>query len=314
MLLAAMLDPRTLSIDPSEITVFQSLEGATRPCLIRYSGTAAGQRFDLDLGDLVLGRGEEADLKVDGHGISRRHAALQVGPQSVMLADLGSANSTYVNDERVVDPVPLRDGDLVRLANVVFRFHDRRSLDALLHQRLHRLATVDALTGVPNRRHTYEMLQGEVARARRTKRPLSLLCCDLDHFKSVNDTHGHAAGDRVLKDCAALMQAELRPGDVLGRWGGEEFVVIAGDTAFEQALELAERLRRALAGHAFEVEVAQQGRLRKLLHRQTASLGVALLKPGMRDEHDLLAAADRRMYAAKRDGRNRVVAVDPPAG
>jgi diguanylate cyclase (GGDEF)-like protein len=214
----------------------------------------------------------------------------------------------------VVDPVPLRDGDLVRLANVVFRFHDRRSLDALLHQRLHRLATVDALTGVPNRRHTYEMLQGEVARARRTKRPLSLLCCDLDHFKSVNDTHGHAAGDRVLKDCAALMQAELRPGDVLGRWGGEEFVVIAGDTAFEQALELAERLRRALAGHAFEVEVAQQGRLRKLLHRQTASLGVALLKPGMRDEHDLLAAADRRMYAAKRDGRNRVVAVDPPAG
>lgn len=305
-----MRDPLTLSIDQSEITVFQSLEGPGRPCLIRYSGSDAGQRFDLDAGELVLGRGEGADLKVDGHGISRRHAALQVGPQSVMLVDLGSANSTFVNDERVVDPVTLRDGDLVRLANVVFRFHDRRSLDAVLHQRLHRLATVDALTGIANRRQTYEVLQREVARARRSSQPLSLLCCDLDHFKSVNDSHGHAAGDSVLTQCAALMRSELGTDDMLGRWGGEEFVVVARDTAFEQALGLAERLRSAMAGHAFELEVVDQGRLRKVLHRQTVSIGLALLKPEMHDEHDLLATADRRMYAAKRDGRNRVVAIE----
>ena len=224
-----MHDPRTLSLDQSEITVFQSLDGNGRPCLIRYSGTAAGQRFDLDPGELLMGRGEEADLKVDGHGISRRHAALQVGPQGVVLVDLGSANCSYVNDQRVVDPVHLRDGDLVRLANVVFRFHDRRSLDAVLHQRLHRLATVDALTGVSNRRHAHEALQRELARARRTGHPLSLLCCDLDHFKLVNDTHGHAAGDLVLKDSAAQMKAELRADDVLGRWGGEEFIIIASD-------------------------------------------------------------------------------------
>lgn len=305
-----MRDPLTLAIDQSEITVFQSLEGAVRPCLIRYSGNDAGQRFDLDAGELVLGRGEEVDLKVEGHGVSRRHAALQVGPQSVMLVDLGSANCTFVNDDRVVDPVTLRDGDLVRLANVVFRFHDRRSLDAVLHQRLHRLATVDALTGVANRRQTYEVLQREVVRARRSNQPLSLLCCDLDNFKTVNDSHGHAAGDAVLKQCAALMQAELGKDDVLGRWGGEEFVVVARDTGFEMALELGERLRSAVADHAFELEVVDQGRLCKLLHRQTVSIGLAPLKAEMRDEHDLLAAADRRMYAAKRDGRNRVVAIE----
>ena len=309
-----MPDPRTLSLDQSEITVFQSLDGNGRPCLIRYSGTAAGQRFDLDPGELLLGRGEEADLKVDGHGISRRHAALQVGPQGVVLVDLGSANCSYVNDQRVTDPVLLRDGDLVRLANVVFRFHDRRSLDAVLHQRLHRLATVDALTGVANRRHAHEVLQRELARARRTGHPLSLLCCDLDHFKQVNDTHGHAAGDLVLKDSAALMRAELRADDLLGRWGGEEFIVVASDTPFEQALGLAERLRHTVATHAFELEVAEHGRLRKVLHRQTMSVGLSMLKPEMRDEHDLLAAADRRMYVAKREGRNRVVAIDPPAG
>lgn len=304
----AMPDQRTLSIDSSEITVFQSLDGNGRPCLIRYSGADAGQRFDLDPGHLVLGRGDEADLKVEGHGISRRHAALQVGPLGVVMVDLGSANCSYVNDLRVVDPVPLRDGDLVRLANVVFRFHDRRSLDALLHQRLHRLATMDALTGVANRRHAHEVLQRELARAGRTAHPLTLLCCDLDHFKSVNDTHGHGAGDAVLRDSARLMKAELRGSDLLGRWGGEEFIVIASDTALEPALGLAERLRLALATHVFELDAAEHGGAGKAIHRQTMSVGVAQWQTDMRDEHDLLAAADRRMYAAKRDGRNRVVA------
>ncbi len=308
-----MQDPQTLSLDPGQVSLFQSLDGAGRPCLIRYSGAGAGQRFDLDSGDLVLGRGDEVDLKVDGHGISRRHAALQVGPHGVTLIDLGSANRSYVNDVPVTDPVALKDGDLVRLANVVFRFHDRRSLDALLHQRLHRLATVDALTGVHNRRHTHEALQREVARARRTGQPLAVICCDLDHFKSVNDRFGHAAGDTVLKESAALMRAELRADDVIGRWGGEEFVILASDTPFEQALGLAERLRCAVADHVFELDLPEHGRLRRLLHRQTLSAGLALLKPTMRDEHDLLATADRRQYAAKRDGRNRVVAVDPPA-
>jgi diguanylate cyclase (GGDEF)-like protein len=306
-----MHEAPTLTLGRSEVSLYQSLDSNTRPCLIRYSGAAVGQRFDLDKGQVVLGRGDEVDLKVEGHGISRRHATLQVSAHEVTLSDLGSANASFVNDQRVTDPVVLKDGDLIRLANVVFRYHDQRSLDAVLHQRLHRLATVDALTDLYNRRHTHDALRHEWHRARRTGRALAVMCCDLDQFKAVNDSLGHAAGDRVLKDSASLLRASLRADDVIGRWGGEEFVVVAGDTPFEQALLLAERLRSALADHLFELDVGEPGRVRRQLHRQTVSIGLALAQPDMRDEHDLLATADRRLYAAKREGRNRVVAVDP---
>jgi diguanylate cyclase (GGDEF)-like protein len=305
-----MHEPTTLALDKSEISLFQTLEGLAHPCLILYSGSEPGRRIDLDRSLMVLGRGQDVDVPVDSRGISRRHAALKVGAQCVELHDLGSANRTYVNDTPVTSSVVLKDGDLVRLANVVFRFHDRRSLDALLHDRLYRLATVDPGTGVFNRRYAQESLKLEVTRARRSGEPLALACCDLDHFKSVNDTHGHAAGDRVLKDCATALRTALRAGDIIGRWGGEEFVVIARNTDAAQALVLAERLRRAVAEHPFDLQLAERGTARPLPHRQTVSIGLAVLKPGMMDEHDLLAAADRRMYAAKRNGRNQVVGAD----
>lgn len=304
-----MNDATTLALEKSEITLFQTLDGLTHPCLILFSGAQPGRRYDLEPGQWILGRGQQADVPVNGRGISRRHAALVVTPSGVELHDLGSANASFVNDQRVTAPVMLRDGDWVRLADVVFRFHEKRSLDALLHDRMYRLATVDVGTGVFNRRHTQEALRLEVAHARRTGAALALICCDLDHFKTVNDTHGHAAGDQVLKDCATLLRAELRAGDVIGRWGGEEFLIVARDTPSPHALELAERLRQALASHPFEIEsTGGDGTPRRIVHRQTVSLGVALLDPQMRDEHDLLALADRRLYAAKRNGRNRVMA------
>lgn len=305
-----MNDTTTLALEKTEITLFQTLDGLRHPCLILFSGAESGRRFDLEPGRWILGRGGHVDVPVDSRGISRRHAALIVTPDGVELHDLGSANATFVNDMRVTAPVSLHDGDWVRLADVVFRFHERCSLDALLHDRMYRLATVDPGTGVFNRRHAQEALKLALAHARRAGAPLALVCCDLDHFKAVNDTYGHAAGDRVLKDSATLLRNELRAGDVIGRWGGEEFVVVARDTPAPHALALAERLRLALAGHPFELELADGPEVRRIVHRQTLSLGVALFDPAMRDEHDLLALADRRLYTAKRGGRNRVVAAD----
>ena len=307
-----MHDPSTLSLDKAEVSLFQTLDGVGKPCLIRYSGGDAGRRLDLDNGTLVLGRGEDAELVIDGRGISRRHACMTVSNEGVQLRDLGSANGTFVNDVKLQDEVALNDGDLVRVANVVFRFHDRRSLDALLHDRLYRLATVDPGTGVFNRRYLQEALKLEVARARRANAPLTLISCDLDHFKAVNDTFGHAAGDTVLKESARVLRAGLRGGDMIGRWGGEEFVVVARDTGLPQAQVLAERLRTLVAEHRFELLTAEHGALKPAQHRQTLSLGVAMLLPEMQDEHDLLAVADRCMYAAKRNGRNRVVVDDVP--
>ncbi|MBK7062295.1 MAG: GGDEF domain-containing protein [Rubrivivax sp.] len=304
-----MNEPTTLALESSDVSLFQTLDGVSHPCLILYSGTEPGRRYDLDRGELLMGRGNDADVPVDSRDVSRRHAVLIVSPHSVELRDLGSANCTYVNDVRVIDPLLLKDGDVVRLANVVFRFHDRRSLDALLHDRLYRLATVDPGTGVFNRRYAQESLKLELTRSRRTGDPMALICCDLDHFKSVNDSFGHAAGDLVLKDCAGLLRSQLRAGDIIGRWGGEEFVVLARETTHEQALVLAERLRVAVADHDFMLPVAGAANT-TVLHRQTLSMGVAVLEPGMIDEHDLIATADRRLYAAKRAGRNCVVDSD----
>lgn len=305
-----MNDATTLALDKTEITLFQTLDSLRHPCLILFSGPEPGRRHDLEPGLWILGRGSDVDIAVQGPGISRRHAALVVQPHVVELHDLGSANATHVNDVRVSAPVTLHDGDWVRLADVVLRFHERRSLDALAHDRMYRLATVDPGTGVHNRRHTHQALKLEVARTRRTGAPLAVICCDLDQFKAVNDTHGHAAGDQVLKESATLLRNELRAGDVIGRWGGEEFLIVAPHTTEAHALALAERLRLALAGHRFELESADGGAMRRVMHRQTLSLGVAVFDPAMRDEHDLLALADRRLYAAKRGGRNRVVAAD----
>lgn len=299
-----MNDPQTLALDKAEVSLYQGLDTTAPPCLVLYSGAESGRRIDLAFGAQVLGRGSDADVRVDGRGVSRRHVRLTVTPCGCELHDLGSANASFVNDQLVSGPVALNDGDLLRLATVVLRYHARRSLDTALHDRLYRLATVDPGTGVTNRRVVAEAMTVEFTRARRNGRPLALLVADLDHFKQVNDAHGHPAGDAVLRDCATLLRAELRGGDVIGRWGGEEFVVLAPDTGADQAAALAERLRAAVAGHPFELPAAADRQATH--HQQTVSIGVALQTGAMRDEHDLLAEADRMVYAAKHGGRNRV--------
>lgn len=299
----------TQSLDPNgDISLFSALEGLGHPCLIAYSGAHAGRRIDLEDGVLVLGRGEGAQVAVDGPGISRRHAEFTVTATRVTLRDLGSSNHSYVNHQPITDAVALKDGDVLRFGHAVFRFHDRRSLDVVLHDRLYELATVDPGTGVFNRRYTQEALRLEFVRARRSGQPLTLITCDLDHFKHVNDSYGHLAGDEVLRTTATLLRNELRAGDVIGRWGGEEFVVLARDTGPEHALGLAERLRSALADQVFTLRA--DGAAAPSVHRQTLSAGVAWLSPEMHDENDLLAAADRRLYVAKHEGRNRVIAAD----
>jgi diguanylate cyclase (GGDEF)-like protein len=304
-----MHDPLTIKLDPAELSLFQGLERSGQPCLILYTGPDAGRRFDLDGGASLIGRANDAQVLIDAPGISRRHARLDVTGGVVELRDLGSANRTLVNDRPVQDAVTLKDGDLIRLANVVLRFHASRSLDVLLHDRIYRLATVDALTGAFNRRYLHDTMKLEVARARRQASALALICLDLDHFKSVNDRHGHAAGDHVLTTTCELLRAELPPSMPLCRQGGEEFAVLMPQTDARRALEVAEGLRAALAAHGFDLRASATAA--PVPHRQTMSAGVAVFGPGMADEEALLAAADAALYAAKAAGRNRVSVAAP---
>jgi diguanylate cyclase (GGDEF)-like protein len=161
-------------------------------------------------------------------------------------------------------------------------------------------ASVDYLTGVANRRAITQVLQSALDRAKQTNAVVAVILLDIDHFKSINDTFGHAAGDTVLVQVCAVLQGQLRAADMLGRWGGEEFLIVANATGAEEAAQIAERLRAVVAARAFE-EVGQLA----------ASFGVAASL-----HHDTLEAlvkrADEALYLAKQGGRNRVeVALEP---
>jgi diguanylate cyclase len=170
---------------------------------------------------------------------------------------------------------------------------------AALRQRLEELATFDRMTGLLNRATLQEAMEAEFARTRRNRRPFSLLLFDLDRFKLINDNFGHAAGDQVLIEVAAVTRANLRDGDWLARWGGEEFLAMLPDTPAEEALKVADRLRVAIDG----CEVKSNGRILRV----TVSVGVAA-SPGQGESlNELLNSADVALYEAKRAGRNRVV-------
>jgi two-component system, cell cycle response regulator len=175
---------------------------------------------------------------------------------------------------------------------------------ATLMDEQERLATLDALTALRNRRAFVETARVEIARSQRYELPLALILLDVDHFKAVNDGFGHHAGDQVLSALGALLTAQLRTPDLAARWGGEEFVIALTNTDAAGAMVVGERLRLAVLG----LTICHEGRPIPV----SASFGVAALRPNESLE-SLVDRADRAMYTAKAGGRNRVVLADPPA-
>lgn len=167
-----------------------------------------------------------------------------------------------------------------------------------MRQEILRLANTDPLTGALNRRAFFQRAEEIQARARRTGMPFSVLVSDIDHFKRINDTHGHAAGDEALRRFAATCRSSFRPFDVLGRMGGEEFAMLLPDMALRDARSAAERLRTAVAGVEVDTGEASFG--------MTVSLGAAQVGADAFSIEPALAAADAALYRAKAGGRNRV--------
>ena len=168
---------------------------------------------------------------------------------------------------------------------------------AVANRRLATVALTDLLTGLPNRRSAMDQLEQAWSAASRSGMPLSLMLIDIDHFKSINDTYGHAAGDMVLREAAAAMRAAARREDSVCRFGGEEFLVICPNTDLQSAIHSAERLRTTLNGK--RIGIGQSSRT------ITASIGVATREPDTADIDALVSAADQALYAAKAAGRNK---------
>jgi diguanylate cyclase (GGDEF)-like protein len=183
-------------------------------------------------------------------------------------------------------PIHSSRGQLISVIETIQDLSERKRME----ETLTRLASTDPLTDVYNRGRIEELLRQEIARAGRYGQPFAVLLLDLDYFKKVNDRFGHSVGDTVLKEIAAAVQRQLRETDALGRWGGEEFLVLCPGTGQEEAVAIAERLRRLVEGLAFGV---------------TISCGLTEYRHG--DTVDVLInRADRALYGAKRDGRNTV--------
>ncbi len=197
------------------------------------------------------------------------------------------------------------DGDVVLLEllapTVAVALHN-----AHLYQETQRLATTDPLTGLSNYRHFHELLDLEVQRARRMRYAVGVLVMDLDHFKLVNDRHGHPAGDRTLQRVADLLRTSLRRTDVVGRVGGEEFAVILPGDALDEVEVVADKLRRAV-----EALAPVTGGVTQEATRVTLSIGGASLMPEALDKQALIDGADQALYEAKRRGRNQVRLAPP---
>ena len=166
----------------------------------------------------------------------------------------------------------------------------------------------DSLTGVYNRRYMEKRLREEVAKARRYGVELTILLLDIDHFKPINDEHGHQAGDQVLIDLGAIVTEELRDTDILTRYGGEEFLVIGPNTSLTDATIVAKRLCQRIESHSFRLHTREAPVLEI---RVTVSIGVAHYGGTINSEESLIRAADNNLYRAKDKGRNQVVADAP---
>ena len=285
--------------------------GAKHAFLLVLSGPQFGDIFPLAPGkELVIGRRDDADLVIGDDGVSRRHASVRVEGEGALLRDLASANGTYVDGIRCLE-AHLSDGARIQMGGATtLKFVWADELEARWQMKIAEGALQDPLTGLYNRRHLEERLASELASAQRHGRPISVLLVDVDHFKTVNDQHGHLAGDEALKMISFVLRGAIRKEDVLARYGGEEFVVLARETGLAGARALAERVRKAVE----RSRCAWQGHDLGL----TVSVGVTVSAahaeyvPG-RSDRQLIEGADRALYLAKQGGRNRVVAT-PAAG
>jgi diguanylate cyclase (GGDEF)-like protein len=271
--------------------------------LVVIAGLDMGGTIPLDRPVTVLGRDPGCHGVIPDDGISRRHAeVIREEDGGYAVVDLGSTNGVFVAGERVTRRV-LREGDKVLLGRgTVLQFVLQDPLEERFRRQMYESTVRDGLTGAFNRKHFDERLAAELSFARRHGSPVSLLMFDLDRFKDINDRWGHPAGDQVLQAVARVVQDRLRGEDVLARWGGEEFAVIARGIGPVNGLALGERLRREV--EALRIATPEGERI-----PVTISVGVgtacgeALVAPA-----DLITLADRNMYLAKHKGRNRVEA------
>ena len=270
-------------------------------CLVHIypTGVGMGSRYTLTDEPLVIGRGNDCEIRINDHSVSRRHARLQPGVDGYYAVDLQSTNGTYVNDVPA-SMCKLKDGDYLRVGNCIYRFLTGGNVEAEYHEEIYRLTIIDALTDIHNKRYFLEFLDRELARSSRYDRPLSLVMIDIDRFRAINEELGHLGGDFTLREISARIKGSIRKEELFARYGGEEFAVVLPETPCQGAANLGERLVNVINGQPFQYENRS--------YQVTISVGVTTTQ-GEKDitPSELIRRADEKLYQAKHEGRNRVV-------
>ena len=274
------------------------------------TGEHAGHFYTLGGSGGVLGRGESADVVFNEDTVSRRHAAIRRDGEGYTLTDLGSHNGTHLDGLAIHGTIALPRQSRIQLGTqLVLQFNALDLLGVEAFQKLSQALHLDPLTGTGNRLHLEQRLAEELSYARRHGQPFGVLLLDLDHFKDVNDTHGHLVGDQVLAALGRLLLDTCRSEDAVFRYGGEEFSVLVRGLGADELQRMAERIRKVVAGRSIPVaaRTTQDGQGARSTVRITVSIGVASLDLDRQsDRSKILLQADRALYAAKTWGRNRV--------
>ena len=300
-----MSEEKTIIADSVNLTILRT-PMRKKACLVQYNGTKLGRRYPLSDDVTVVGRSADVQVCISEASVSRQHARFITVGTATEIEDLGSSNGTFVNDMRTTSRVTLRDGDMIRLGTILLKYFAHDNVESMMADKIYRMATIDAGTQIFNKQYLLDTLESEFKFCHTYGRPLSVIYYDLDFFKKVNDTYGHNAGDFILKESANLVKSFTRKDDVLGRFGGEEFVVVLPNTEQKTAAELAERIRIQIATHSFKLDIEQNGVRQAIVHTQTISIGVAQVDAQTQTFEQLLEAADKKLYFSKQNGRNRV--------
>lgn len=270
-------------------------------CLVRIYPPSIGEGIiNLPQEDIVLGRKKDCDVVLDDAAVSRQHSCISYTKSGYKIMDLGSFNATIVNDKKIRKTTRLKPGDMIRVGHMVFKYLSSDHVERQYHEEIYSMMITDGLTQISNKRYFMEMFEREFNRAKRHKRPLCLLLFDIDHFKIINDAHGHLAGDFILRDLCLRIAPYIRQDEIFARYGGEEFAIVLAEVNSEQARVLGEKIRDIIASEYFEVEGIDIP--------VTVSIGIAKLDTKRHlSPNALIETVDKKLYIAKESGRNCVI-------
>ncbi len=299
-------DNKTIHIDSKKAKAKKNTPSDA--CLIELIGKQENKKYNLFIQDIIdkkdyefsIGRDPEInDIVIEDSSISRRHAIIYKKGERFYIRDNGSTNGTYINDEKITAEAPLSNQDKIKIGGTILKFL-QGDIESLFLDNLREKINIDKLTGAYNKPYFEEHLKKLFSLAGRYNKPLSLILFDIDDFKKINDTFGHAAGDYVLSEIGKIINRRIRNTDIFARVGGEEFGILCQETGLSNTLQLSNDICKIVSGYSFSFD----GRPIPV----TLSIGLCEYTGKLSSESEMYTLCDSLLYKAKKTGKNRVCA------